>query len=327
MGAHQLVFFVGQGQGRGHGDRIAGVHAHRIDVFDCADDNGVIRLVADHLHLEFFPAQQALVDKDLRHRGRFHAGAAEMLVLFAVIGHATAGAAKGKGRADNRGQADIFDGFYRQLKTRLDVEFAVVFLGGGDDGGLGVFNAQPVHRLAEQFAIFCHFNGFTLGANHLDAVFFQHAHVGECKGCVEASLPAHCGQQGIGALFFDNLGHNFGCDRLDICRIRQPRIGHDRRRVGVDQNDAVTFFAQCLAGLCARVVKFAGLPNNNRARTDNHDRFDIITFWHGWPLSEYVQIVLRYRHGGDGCKRGFRFFDEKPTPPAGIFILRRNETR
>ena len=71
--AHDLVFFVGQRQGRGHGDAVAGVHAHRVHVFDGADDDGVVRLIAHDFHFEFFPTQQGLVDEDLTHRGRIHA--------------------------------------------------------------------------------------------------------------------------------------------------------------------------------------------------------------------------------------------------------------
>ena len=68
--AHDLVFLVGQRQGRSDGDRIAGMHAHRVDVFDRADDDGVVGGVAHHLHLVFLPAQQAFVDEDLAHRAR-----------------------------------------------------------------------------------------------------------------------------------------------------------------------------------------------------------------------------------------------------------------
>ena len=40
--AHQLVFLVGQGLGGRHRDRVAGVHAHRVEVLDRADDDHVV---------------------------------------------------------------------------------------------------------------------------------------------------------------------------------------------------------------------------------------------------------------------------------------------
>ena len=42
--AHDLEFLVGQRQRRSDGDRIAGVHAHRVDVFDRADDDAIVLL-------------------------------------------------------------------------------------------------------------------------------------------------------------------------------------------------------------------------------------------------------------------------------------------
>ncbi len=63
--AHDLVFLVGQGLRRRHGDRVAGVHAHRIQVFDRADDDAVVVLVANDFHLVLFPAQERLFDQQL----------------------------------------------------------------------------------------------------------------------------------------------------------------------------------------------------------------------------------------------------------------------
>ena len=40
--AHDLVFLVGERQRRRHRDRIAGVHAHRIEVLDRADDDAIV---------------------------------------------------------------------------------------------------------------------------------------------------------------------------------------------------------------------------------------------------------------------------------------------
>ncbi len=55
--AHDLVFLVGQGLGRGDGDGIAGMHTHRVEVLDRANDDAVVRLVANRLHLIFLPAE------------------------------------------------------------------------------------------------------------------------------------------------------------------------------------------------------------------------------------------------------------------------------
>ena len=51
------------------GDRVAGVHAHRIEVLDRADDDDVVDAVAHDLELELVPAAHGLLDEDLADRG------------------------------------------------------------------------------------------------------------------------------------------------------------------------------------------------------------------------------------------------------------------
>ena len=165
------------------------MHAHWVDVFDGTDDDGVVGSIADNFHFVFFPTQQGLIHKDLRHRGCFHPSAAEMFVFFAVIRHAAAGAAHGKGRADNGGQADFFEGVERDGDASGNVEFignargVYVFGRGGDDCGLWVFNTQTIHGFAEQLAIFGHFNGFAFRADHFNARNLKNRFV--CGVCAE----------------------------------------------------------------------------------------------------------------------------------------------
>ena len=49
-------------------------------------------------------------------------------------------------------------------------------------------------------------------------------------------------------------------NRLDIYFIRHVCVGHDGRRVAVDQHNLDTFFFQCLASLCSSVVEFRACP-------------------------------------------------------------------
>src|SRR5690606_27897462 len=107
--AHDLVFLIGQGLRRGDGDGVAGVHAHRVEVLDGADDDAVVLLVADHLHLVFLPADQRFVDQQFAGRRQIEAAGADLLELFAVVGDAAAGAAYGEGRPDDAGEADLVE--------------------------------------------------------------------------------------------------------------------------------------------------------------------------------------------------------------------------
>ncbi len=66
--AHVLVLAVGERHGRRDGDRVAGVHAHRVDVLDRADHDDVVVAVAHQLELELLPAEHRLLDQHLVHR-------------------------------------------------------------------------------------------------------------------------------------------------------------------------------------------------------------------------------------------------------------------
>ena len=94
-----------------------------------------------------------------------------MDVIITVIGHATAGAAQGKGGANDGGQADVIQRLERDLHARVDIK-ALGGFGRADNGGTGVFQPDPVHGLAKQLAVFGHFNGLAVGANQLDVEFF-----------------------------------------------------------------------------------------------------------------------------------------------------------
>ena len=71
------------------------------------------------------------------------------------------------------------------------------------------------------------------------------------------------GSTASGRSFFDDLAHHFPVDRLNVGRVGHLRVGHDGRRVGVDQNDAVALFAQRFTRLGARVVELTRLADND----------------------------------------------------------------
>ena len=95
----------------------------------------------------------------------------------------------------------------------------------------------------------------------------------DSAGCFRRGLAAHRGQNRIRPLLGDNLLHRLPHNRLDVGNIRHFRVGHDGGGVGIHQNDFIAFFTQSLADLCARIVKFAGLTDNDRAGTDDKDGF------------------------------------------------------
>ena len=135
---------------------VAGVDAHRIEVLDRADDDAVVVLVANDLHLVLFPAEHALFDQHFIGGRGVDAGLDDVEEFFLVVGDAAAGAAQREARADDAGEADDFE--------RLQRFDHVV----GEHRARRL-EADLLHGVAEQLAILGLVDGLGVGADHLDA--------------------------------------------------------------------------------------------------------------------------------------------------------------
>ena len=92
--AHDLIFFVGQCLRRRHGDRVAGMHAHRIEILDGADDHHVVLVVAHHFEFELFPAEHRFFDQHFMHRRELKPACTISLNSSGVVGDVAAAAAQ-----------------------------------------------------------------------------------------------------------------------------------------------------------------------------------------------------------------------------------------
>ena len=123
-------------------------------------------------------------------------------------------------------------------------------------------------------------DGLDVGADQLDAVALEHPALVQRDRGVQRGLAAQRGQDRVRALGGDHLLHELRGDRLDVGGVGELRVGHDRRRVGVDQRDADALVAQHPAGLGAGVVELAGLPDDDRPGADHHDVLDVLAAGH-----------------------------------------------
>ncbi len=164
------------------------------------------------------------------------------------------------------------------------------------------------HRLAEEQAILGLVDGMGLGADHLDIELFERAVAEELERGVERGLPAHGWQKRHAlarmsrALALDDLGDDFRRDRLDIGRVGQIRVCHDRRRIGIDQDDPVSLGLESLARLRAGIVEFAGLADHDRASPYDEDGSQYLCVWAFLGRSGFG----RYKGSGQGFNNSLR---------------------
>ena len=258
--AHQLVFLIGQREGGCDGDGVARVDAHRVEIFDRADDDALVLVVAHHFHLIFLPSQEAFLDEDFVDRRGVEAGLGHALELFLVISDAAARAAERVGRADDDRElaADEGDGLARGVE-------------GLHDTGARDIEADFEHQLLKDFAVFAALDRVFLCADEFDAILLQHTGARELEGKVERRLAAERREERVGLLLGDDAFHGFDREGFHVGDVRRLRIRHDCGRIGIHQDDAVTFFAERLAGLGAGIIELAGLADDDRSRADNED--------------------------------------------------------
>ena len=100
--AHHLIFAIGERLRGSDRDRIAGVHAHRVEVFDGADDDDVVGEIAHHFELELFPAERALFDQDFVDGREVEPAFENGDEIFVVVSDAAARTAHGEAGAQDR---------------------------------------------------------------------------------------------------------------------------------------------------------------------------------------------------------------------------------
>ncbi len=265
--AQLLVEAVGQRLLRRDGDAVARVHAHRVDVLDRADDHAVVVVVAHDLELELAPAEDRLVEQDLADRRCVEASADDFAELLRRARDAAAAAAERVRRAHDDRQADVD-------------QRVLGFGGGRRDRAARHLQARPLHRDAKLVAVLGAADRLVVRPDQLDAMLRERAVLVQLLGEVQRRLAAERRQQRVGLLARDDLGDRAGQQRLDIRRVGELRVGHDRRRVGVHEHDLVALLLEDLAGLHAGVVELGRLADDDRPRAEDQDALDVVSARH-----------------------------------------------
>ncbi len=150
------------------------------------------------------------------------------LELFHIIGDPAARTSQGKGRPDDHGITDCGDETQRFLH-RIDMRAPA--------------NIQPnlLHGRLEHFSVFSLPDHLRSGPNELCLIALQHSPLCQFHGQIQGCLAAQGRQNRVRTLFGDHPFQNLKGQRLDIRGVGHIGIRHDRSRVAVDQNNAITF--------------------------------------------------------------------------------------
>ena len=242
--------------------------SHWVEVFNRANDDAVIRVVAHNFHFVFFPTEEALFNEDLGGWGKIETARNDCFKFFLVVSDPTTGSTEGERRTnDKRHHPDLFRDLLRLLhRVRHSRD--------------GEVKADLNHRVFETLTIFALIDGVSIGADHADPILIEGSGIEKLDGDVQRSLTSEGRQERIGPFFDDDSLNRLRSDRLDIGPLRKLRVGHNRCRIGIHENDLVTFLAQRLASLGPGVIKLTTLSNDDGAGSDHEDFFDASVLRH-----------------------------------------------
>ena len=125
--------------------------------------------------------------------------------------------------------------------------------------------ADLLAHLLEQLAVFRTFNGFTRCAKQLCAALLENAFLVQLNRQVQTGLSADARNDRVRSFIAENFGDVFEGQRFHVNLVRHLGVCHDCGRVGIAENYLIAFLSQRDACLCAGIVKFRCLTDNDRA--------------------------------------------------------------
>ena len=155
------------GEERGSAEGVAGMHAHRVDVFDEADGDHLVLGIAHDFDFEFFPAEDGFLDEALVRHGEFKTVRANGAEFFHVVAETAACTAHSVSRANHHRIADFGHDLFG-------------FFHGVANAGARSVDAEFLHGFLEDFTVFAAFDSVEVHTDDLHAVLVQHAGLAEC---------------------------------------------------------------------------------------------------------------------------------------------------
>ena len=119
----------------------------------------------------------------------------------------------------------------------------------------------------------------------------EDAGLGQGRREVERGLAAEAGEQALRPLLRDDGLDRLDGERLEVDRVGDRRVGHDRRRVRVDEDRADALGPQRAAGLRPGVVELGRLADDDRPGAEDQDRGGLAGVGHGDSIAPDVAAV------------------------------------
>ena len=214
------------------------MNADGVDILNEANGNNIVVSVAYDLKFKLFPAADAFLDQHLTNKACLQTAGAYYLQFIDIVYHAAACAAHSICGTQNNRIFQLFSYLYG-------------FINGISDLASRHLDAKLLHGVLELDTVLTALDRVNLHADDLHVVLLQHACFTQLGAEVQTGLTAEVRQKCVRALFFDDLCEPVNVQRLDVGDVGNIGVRHDRRGVGIHQNDLIAKLTQSLARLGA----------------------------------------------------------------------------
>ncbi len=149
-------------------------------------------------------------------------------------------------------------------------------LGRLDDPRWGVRLPDPIEQVTERLAVLRHPYRLERRSEQADVVPLEDAGLRERRREVQGGLATETGEHAVRALLGDDGLDGLDRQRLEVDRVGDLGVGHDRGRVAVDEDRAHALAAERPTGLRAGVVELRGLADDHRATPEDQHRVRLL---------------------------------------------------
>src|SRR5690606_17222869 len=207
------------------------MHTHRIKVLDRANNDDVAYVISQQLEFVFLPPENTLFNKYFVNRRSMKSAVKRFVEIFRTANKPTACSAECERRANYQREPNFLGNFLPLKERSRGRTFASTY-------------TKFLHLEPEFLAVFRRFNGLDVYTDDANTIVLPYARFVTFYTQVQCRLATHGRKYRVDVMLFENFSDRLLRKGLEINVVGNHLVGHDCRRIGIDQDDLDTLLSQ-----------------------------------------------------------------------------------